>query len=694
MLLPPTERLRVVPVIEMGERRAAGMPLRRRAAGGQPWRRRPHRRAAAAAPHAWLRDAARAWLAALPARPGSCAVPLAARPAPARCAGGQRRSACRAGWACRLRGAGARIAAGRDRSRRAHFSDAARRVQAAPAAAAPPAQFRTAAAAADHRTRADALAPPRPALERGRHSPCRACSGSIPSCACCARAWAGRRNSAATAMCCACRPQGERKAYAAALVAQLKLQQCPSGMALAFGASGGTDPGRAHRPDSHTDGSPAAPGRAAPHSAAWRRWYAPTWRCSRRSAGSVAGVPEGHAQLLAHAWPSWLPRHRRRSIARSWSMPPAAPPWSAKAAATSASRPASTFKIAISLMGFDSGVLRDEHTPYLPYKAGYAAWQSVLAPRHRSGRLAARIGRLVFGASDGRGWAPHAVRSYVQAFDYGNRGLASVPGVDDAIALSEVSPTLKITPIEQTVFLRKLVNRSLPLSAHAYDMTARLLKAETLAERLGSLRQDGHGATRLADGSATDAYRLVRGLGHQRRPHAGVRAAAATAGAQRRLLRRPADPRRVPGRTGAEHALIQHHHHEKEICALVTPAVHHAYRPGSRPGGLNAHDPDPNAKAVSQCRTWEPFRCLTPFDARIQSRWSARLLMSRLVRWKLRPFQTPGRVHQRRHRRQHIPARPVPGCGTRIAHQNRYVVKTADDHRRRHRLRDHAGVVV
>ena len=36
--------------------------------------------------------------------------------------------------------------------------------------------------------------------------------------------------------------------------------------------------------------------------------------------------------------------------------------------------PASTFKIAISLMGFDSGFLKDAHAPRLPYRDGYVDW--------------------------------------------------------------------------------------------------------------------------------------------------------------------------------------------------------------------------------------------------------------------------------------------------------------------------------
>jgi beta-lactamase class D len=166
--------------------------------------------------------------------------------------------------------------------------------------------------------------------------------------------------------------------------------------------------------------------------------------------------------------------------------------------------PASTFKIAISLMGFDSGVLRDDHAPYLPYKPSYASsnpsWRHGTDPAGwlresivwYSQQVVSRLGAA-------------RVRSYVQAFDYGNRDLASVPGVDDAISISEVSPTLKISPLEETVFLRKVVNRSLPVSAHAYDMTARLLERETLANGWEVHGKTGTAPARLPDGSADEA---------------------------------------------------------------------------------------------------------------------------------------------------------------------------------------------
>jgi beta-lactamase class D len=162
--------------------------------------------------------------------------------------------------------------------------------------------------------------------------------------------------------------------------------------------------------------------------------------------------------------------------------------------------PASTFKIAISLMGFDSGVLRDEHTPYLPYQQGYAAWNA----SWRQGTDPARWLResVVWYSDQVRSrLGSAAVHGYVEAFDYGNRGLSGMTGAEEPAALSELSPTLKISPIEQTVFLRKLVRRRLPVSAHAHEMTARLLKVGTLPNGWEVYGKTGTAHTRLADGS-------------------------------------------------------------------------------------------------------------------------------------------------------------------------------------------------
>jgi beta-lactamase class D/beta-lactamase regulating signal transducer with metallopeptidase domain len=295
------------------------------------------------------------------------------------------------------------------------------------------------------------------------------------------------------------RPQGQRKAYAAALVAQLKLQQRPSGMALAFGAGG--EPTLTARVNLIR--TPAAA------RGAWARCTAlvsvaavvcASLALQPALAWHAAGVPEGHAPLLAHAWPG---------TPSAASAPLDCTVVIDAASGTALVRegncdervtPASTFKIAISLMGFDSGVLRDEHAPYLPYKPGYAAGNPLW--RHGTDPAGWLRESVVWYSDQVRSrLGASAVRSYVEAFDYGNRGLPGATGVNDMVALSELSPTLRISPIEQTVFLRKLVNRSLPVSAHAYDMTARLLKVETFANGWEVYGKTGTANSQMPDGS-------------------------------------------------------------------------------------------------------------------------------------------------------------------------------------------------
>lgn len=71
-------------------------------------------------------------------------------------------------------------------------------------------------------------------------------------------------------------------------------------------------------------------------------------------------------------------------------------------------------------------------------------------------------------------------RSYVRQFDYGNQDVAGDPGHDNGLDRAWILSSLRISPEEQVGFLRRLVNRQLPVSAHAFDMTARLTEVARL----------------------------------------------------------------------------------------------------------------------------------------------------------------------------------------------------------------------
>lgn len=155
--------------------------------------------------------------------------------------------------------------------------------------------------------------------------------------------------------------------------------------------------------------------------------------------------------------------------------------------------PASTFKVAIALMGYDSGILIDEQTPLLPFRPGYVDW----LPEWRT-------------ATDPSAWMKLSVvwysqqvtsrlgmprfQSYLDRFDYGNRDAAGNPGKGDGLTESWLSSSLKISADEQAVFLRKLVTRTLPVSNRAVDMTSSLLRYPRLRNGWELYAKTGTGA--------------------------------------------------------------------------------------------------------------------------------------------------------------------------------------------------------
>ncbi|WP_432756963.1 OXA-1043 family class D beta-lactamase [Burkholderia cenocepacia] len=141
--------------------------------------------------------------------------------------------------------------------------------------------------------------------------------------------------------------------------------------------------------------------------------------------------------------------------------------------------PASTFKVAIGLMGFDAGVLKDEHTPTLEFHAGYPDWGG--APWREPTDPARWMRLSVFWYSEQVTQALGQARfqQYTSAFDYGNADVTSKAGELPGMMGAWVNSSLRISPLEQVAFMRKIVQRTLPVSAHAYDMTARITLLDT-----------------------------------------------------------------------------------------------------------------------------------------------------------------------------------------------------------------------
>ena len=169
--------------------------------------------------------------------------------------------------------------------------------------------------------------------------------------------------------------------------------------------------------------------------------------------------------------------------------------------------PASTFKIALGLMGFDAGILTGPHAPVWPYQPGYVAWGGAAWKRD----------------TDPTRWMVHSVvwysqqithalgierlQRYATAFHYGNADLSGDAGADNGLDRAWIGSSLAISPREQVAFLADLVNGRLPVTAKAHEMTARIVEHISGADGWTIAGKTGAALPRQPDG------RLDRGRG-------------------------------------------------------------------------------------------------------------------------------------------------------------------------------------
>ncbi|MFD1198606.1 class D beta-lactamase [Brucella gallinifaecis] len=141
--------------------------------------------------------------------------------------------------------------------------------------------------------------------------------------------------------------------------------------------------------------------------------------------------------------------------------------------------PASTFKIPLAVMGFESGILENAHQPVWPYRQEYPSWrpswkQSVDPAYWQdqsvvwfSQELTRRLGENNF-------------QKYTDQINYGNRDLSGDPGKNNGMQRAWISSSLEISPEEQVAFMRKLVNGQLPVSAQAAEKAMQILPVNAL----------------------------------------------------------------------------------------------------------------------------------------------------------------------------------------------------------------------
>ena len=141
--------------------------------------------------------------------------------------------------------------------------------------------------------------------------------------------------------------------------------------------------------------------------------------------------------------------------------------------------PCSTFKIPLSLMGYNEGILIDEMLPEWPFKEGYFDyidhWKQPHTPQlwmknscvWYSQVLTQKIGMKKF-------------QEYITKFDYGNQDLSGDKNQNNGLTQSWLSSSLEISGEEQLDFLQKLLHNELSVNLRAHEMTKNILFVENL----------------------------------------------------------------------------------------------------------------------------------------------------------------------------------------------------------------------
>lgn len=163
--------------------------------------------------------------------------------------------------------------------------------------------------------------------------------------------------------------------------------------------------------------------------------------------------------------------------------------------------PASTFKIPLAVMGYDSGFLEDANEPVLPFVKGYPDWGGDAWRQPATTKRWMEFSIVWFSQRITEFLGHEQLRDYADAFGYGNADMTGDPGKDNGLERAWIASSLKISPREQVAFLKKLVNHELPVSADAMDQAMEVLERRDLVDGWRAQGKTGMAYPRKADGN-------------------------------------------------------------------------------------------------------------------------------------------------------------------------------------------------
>ncbi len=137
--------------------------------------------------------------------------------------------------------------------------------------------------------------------------------------------------------------------------------------------------------------------------------------------------------------------------------------------------PASTFKIPLAVIGYDSAILKDENHPIwqspksLTFLKDY--WSGEKTPSNWM-----RFSIVWYSQTLTKTLGIKKFQSYIDKLDYGNRDLSGNIGLNDGLTESWLSSSLLISSNEQISFIEKLAKGELPVTKSSQEKTKNILR--------------------------------------------------------------------------------------------------------------------------------------------------------------------------------------------------------------------------
>lgn len=160
--------------------------------------------------------------------------------------------------------------------------------------------------------------------------------------------------------------------------------------------------------------------------------------------------------------------------------------------------PYSTFKMAISLMGYNEGILIDETHPQWPFKPGYVDWrESWKQPQNPTTWIKNSV--VWYSQLITTTIGVDKFKQYVSNFNYGNKNVSGDPEKNNGLTNAWLGSSLEISGLEQVDFIKRFTEGSLPVSEHAVKMTKNILFVEALPKGWKLYGKTGTGHTLIGE---------------------------------------------------------------------------------------------------------------------------------------------------------------------------------------------------